>query len=543
MKRTSLGRTVSYLLVLTMIFGLVMAQGVATYAEGDMVEDEVSFARTFPETTNITRVFADQLPTVNYLTPEQLEFIATRFVGAQKLTLPTTLAIREIHPNFLMLHYHLAVWQSAVPYIIDGINWGNDYDEVTKHEDWFMHRFNPETGEVYKNEENRVYAFDDHKYLMNIMNEEYYQYLKDKLIRQSRAGEYDGVFLDSYHTAVLNWYLQNYPEYAGTSAAFGTYPEPGENMSWKEASEIFMARLTRDLNEAGLYSLPNLGNFNTGWDDTDYTISNGGMTESAFSYGNSFYDWQLGMNGHLKVINKDKINMCQEYLSDPWSYERRLYYLGNYLLLRGKYTYLYYFYDTTMSYYPEYELDLGAPLVSAGDNIDNLASNGLYIRDFEKGKAIVCPPGVNPVQYQVPDDAEYMKVSVRGTGEIAQDGTISGWIEFVPVSGSVTVNPRTSLILVKDPSINWACAPQFAAAFDFFKSNGMLQGEISNLIENLFRQAQHHLNKGSVQQAAKFMEKIARHLNNPEVEGYVADNAKYTLTAYADALARTWEAK
>ena len=40
-----------------------------------------------------------------------------------------------------MLHYHLAIWQSApsVDFILDGMTWSNDYPTVTTHESWFWH--------------------------------------------------------------------------------------------------------------------------------------------------------------------------------------------------------------------------------------------------------------------------------------------------------------------------------------------------------------------------------------------------------------------
>jgi hypothetical protein len=463
-KRNVFKRAAAYILVLAMLFTLASVQMVSAGTEEDAEASEAlesPFARVFPDATNKTMIFVDQLPTINSLTPEQVEFIATHYVGAQKLTVPTTDAIRAINPDFIMLHYHLAIWQSYVDYIVDGYNWANDIEDVWEFDEWFMHRFDPDTGEVFPGEDNRVYAFDDHKYLMNIMNEDYYQFFKDKMIRQCRAGKYDGIFLDSYHTAVLNYYLQQYPEYSGTTASFSTYPELGDNMSWQQASEIFMRRLTDDLNDEGIYTLPNLGNFCTAWDKTDYTISNGGMTESAFNYG-SLYDWKLGMNGHLKLVANDKIDICQEYLPDQWSYERRLYYLGNYLLLRGKYTYLNYFHDSTFRYYPEYDLDLGAPITFAGDNIDNLEQNGLYVREFEKGTVIVCPRGAEPASYEIPNDAIYKKVKVSGTGVVDEDGNYDGSLSYEPVEGTITLNPWQAVILVKEAAA--LTAPELVSA-------------------------------------------------------------------------------
>ncbi len=81
-------------------------------------------------------------------------------VGTQKLTLAESQPLRALAPNFLVLHYHLAIWQSApsVTFIVDGMNWGNDYPTVTMNESWFWHN---QAG-------TRVAAIDDGKLLMNV---------------------------------------------------------------------------------------------------------------------------------------------------------------------------------------------------------------------------------------------------------------------------------------------------------------------------------------------------------------------------------------
>src|SRR5204862_6132802 len=87
--------------------------------------------RPWPDSTAATRVLADQLP--SGLTAGQRQFVVTHMVGTQKLTLAESQPLRALAPNFLVLHYHLAIWQSAptVTFIVDGMSWGNDYPTVT----------------------------------------------------------------------------------------------------------------------------------------------------------------------------------------------------------------------------------------------------------------------------------------------------------------------------------------------------------------------------------------------------------------------------
>lgn len=520
---------------LFMIAGLMAITGCGAQ-KSDAAKDTGSFRRTFPETTEKTRVFADQLPPVSDYSEKQMKFIAKNYTGAQKMALSFTTLIRKYNPNFIMLHYQLAIWQSYVNYIIDGENWGNDLDKVSEHDDWFMHRFNPDTGEVYTGKDNWVYSFDDHKYLMNITNEDYYQYYKNKLIEQCKAGQYDGVFLDSYHTAVLNFYLQNYPEYTGTSAGMSTYPELGKNVSWKEASEKFMKRLTADLNKAGIYSLPNLGNFNTGWDTTDYTIPNGGMTEGAFNYG-SLADWQSGMNGHLKLADKNLIDICQVSLSSgDTSFDERLYYLGNYLLLRGKYTYINLLSDnSSFNYFPEYDLDMGKPLKSAGKNIDSLKKGGLYVRNFKNGMVIVCPTGAEPAEYKVPDGS-YKKVVLQGGGLIGNDGTISGFISFEPVNGSISLQPGTAAIIMKNPSVTAAYIPQLQAAVDYSVGAGEISRTLADKLGEKLSDAGEKLDNGKAKDAKTIINDCIRLLDDNKSK--IGENARTTLPLYAKAIGR-----
>src|SRR5580700_1593477 len=97
------------------------ATGAAASATGDG-----GSGRAFPDTNATIAILADQFPSMN---GAQTQFAATHYVGTEKQLLAVTQALRAVNPNFLVLHYHLSMWQSAptTDFIVDGTSWGNDY--------------------------------------------------------------------------------------------------------------------------------------------------------------------------------------------------------------------------------------------------------------------------------------------------------------------------------------------------------------------------------------------------------------------------------
>ncbi len=63
-------------------------------------------ARDFPDTSNGIFVFDDQLDT-GAMSEAQFAFAATHVVGTQKIVVSAVRRLRQINPNFLVLHYRL----------------------------------------------------------------------------------------------------------------------------------------------------------------------------------------------------------------------------------------------------------------------------------------------------------------------------------------------------------------------------------------------------------------------------------------------------
>lgn len=389
--------------------------------------------REFPDTSNRIAIFADQLPAMS---GEALRFAATHYVGTQKMSLDMTRALRRVNRNFLVLHYKLAMWQSRVNYIIDGSRWGNDFSEVNKHESWFWH--NPDGQRVASNQ--------DRKLLMNVANPEFRTYWKNVLAAQVDAGEYDGVFFDSASPSLLQWEarLPPDPRFAGRGARDFAFPEFG-GRSWIAAWEDWMTDLDTFMSRRGTPLIPNVGALTTGWDNTNYSVTAGVCLESFGEPGFDPVDWVSATNQTLDLVNRDRIILMENTLGSPNEVARRKYLLANYLIVKGRFTYLTYFASpNTFDWYPEFDLDLG-PARTAPKSVDELAYQGLYRRDFEKGIVLINP---TTRAVDVTLEASFKLVKPVGGGPLDGRGRPQGSTTTTPVT-TLTLPAKTAEILLR----------------------------------------------------------------------------------------------
>ncbi|HMC95454.1 MAG TPA: putative glycoside hydrolase, partial [Polyangia bacterium] len=122
----------------------------------------------------------------------------------------------------------------------------------------------------------------------------------------------------------------------------------------------------------------------------------------------------------------------------------RLYYLANYLLVRGDKTYIDYFAGGPLEWYPEWGIDLGAP-VKTGATVADLAVGGAYEREFAKGWAAV-NPGASSVTLTFPAGARL--ATPQGGGAIDAAGDEPGTIAYTAVT-SVTLPAHAAAIVLK----------------------------------------------------------------------------------------------
>jgi hypothetical protein len=408
--------------------------GVAA-AEFALPPDPPKPRRAFPDTSATIAILADQLP--GGLTAAQQRVVADRFVGTQKLTLELSHPLRALKPGFLVLHYHLAIWQSApgVSFIVNGRTWGNDYPEVDKHEAWFWHNANGQ----------RVASRIDKKLLMNVGDAGFTKYWADSIVEQVRSGDYDGVFADSASPALLPWEANTPPEprLAGSGARHNRFAELG-GRTFVEAWQSFIISLDAALAAHGVPLIPNTGAFVTTWDPTRYDLTAGVFVEGFADPGFTEPDWKASTNRLLSLADKSKIIILQNYLRSTQDLERRRYYLANYLLVKADRTYLDYFANSPLEWYPEWSLDLGRAL-STAKTVADLAFGGIYRRDFVRGAAIVNPSGA-PVTVMLATPMK--RVEPVGGGAIDANGALLGAVHSVIV-GSIVVPAHGAEVLLK----------------------------------------------------------------------------------------------
>lgn len=74
-----------------------------------------------------------------------------------------------------------------------------------------------------------------------------------------------------------------------------------------------------------------------------------------------------------------------------------------------------------------------------------------------------------------------------------------------------------------------------------YQANGELTGPLVGKLENSLRQAEHHLEKGSVVQALKFIEQYQSELNHSRNTANISDHARLNLSHKAELLMGMWE--
>jgi hypothetical protein len=417
---------------------VVASTGAPEAAEAGAEAQGAPLRREFPDATSAIRILTDQLP--GGMSEAQIRFAATHYVGTQKLTLNLSRPLRAINPDFLVLHYRLAMWQSAphVNYITAGNTWSNDFPFVTRHESWFWHNASGK----------RVASSQDGKLLMNIADPGFRAYWRDSIAQQVESGDFDGVFLDSASPALLQWEARSPLDrrLLGTGARFHRFPEFG-NRSWIQVWEDWIGELDRSLASRGIPLIPNVGTLSTSWDNADYSRTAGVFCEGFLDPGLSTGDWRSAANQTLTLASRGKIVILQNYLASPDDLQKRMYLLGSYLLVKGSRTYLEYFASSPLEWYPEWNLDLGAPRTSA-QSIDAMAWHGVYRRDYDKGVVLV-NPSARAVDVRL--DRPMRLVNPIGGGAVGRDGTAPGRIDTSVVS-AIRLEPKSAVVLLHRPS-------------------------------------------------------------------------------------------
>jgi hypothetical protein len=369
---------------------------------------------------------------------EQYKFSAEHYVGCQKITRREARKIRKYNPNFIVLHYRLGIGlgyktQGEWIEIIEGDEWAREWPSEEKIQDeWF-----------FKWKGRRVLNTEWGYYLMELNNLSWRDYWTEEVLKQMKLNENDGLFADSFSV----------PNYLGGAAFAPSLPEIDEEFeeSWSKRLEDFVGYVKKKFGK-DFYLIPNVGSWINSRDRTNYQGADGVMVEGFAAEGEeSFYevsDWKLQMDRVLSLAKRDKILILQSYISEPENVNLRLFYLANYLLVKGKYSYVNIEYGFEPEYFPEYEIDLGKPEEGLPADIDELFNRrwGVYVRRYENGLVLLNPTANSK---RVVFNRTYKVAEPKGGGNVPLSGDISSWVvEYRPVR-EVTLKPHQGAILLK----------------------------------------------------------------------------------------------
>jgi hypothetical protein len=386
-----------------------------------------------PDTTIGIHLFADQLnPGVS---DAIVKFTAMHFAGTQKMLAAENARYSAINTRWLLLHYRLGASSGPVNYI-HGDTWSSDFATVTTHEDWFMH-----------NENNaRHYETTDQWYINDPTSSGFRDYWTSSVIDDMRATGSLGVFADSFEAGISGYGVTD-PDtrFDGTNPANPAYWTNGDTWIDQKKEWIDYVEATFAATPEHFLFVPNIGAMITGWANVDYSTIDGAMLES-FGYHLAASDWVLGMNRALKLAGAGKFIIVQSY---PNTLADRQFLVATYLLLKGKHTFVN-LAGSGVTYFPEYELDFGAPVTSTPQDVSAYASAGAYRRDFAHGSVIVNPSASS---VSVSLGTTLYQISSTGGGPVGDadlDGNgnyIGGSLTSSAVT-SVTLAPQTAALLL-----------------------------------------------------------------------------------------------
>jgi hypothetical protein len=365
-------------------------------------------------TSNAIGVFSDQLP--DGMPTALVSFAAVHYAGAQKLGATLTTALKTRNPRFFMIQYRLGLGLGRHTQIRFGNQWVNE---------WPTH---PQARWFYFWHGQRVFQSWGW-YLMNPDDASWRTYYVRQLRAQIATTHADGVFMDS--TSVPNGFGAD-----TFTPKLPAYDPPWE-LQWTRRIERWLPYVQ---SHVGKPVIVNAGSWVTTRDRTRYDAAAGVMIEG-FATGLAPVDWELELTRALGLVRKDRVVICQSY-PDTGDVDARMFDLASYLLIKGAHTYLNFGEGIRVTWFPEYDLDLGAAVDPPGLRRDQ----GAFVRRFANGLVVV-NPGDSTIHYTLP--AAMNQVVPVGGGAVPDDGRLpAAWhLQETPVS-SLTLEPRRGAVLL-----------------------------------------------------------------------------------------------
>ena len=410
-------------------------------------------ARSLPDTRDGVYIWADQLDAD---TDAENRFAALHYVGSQKLTRGRIDRLRAHNPGFVVVQYHKAYGVDQGGNVIEPNEWGPDISKLDAYiaahpedgaeEEYYLH-WNDGSGEQRVE---HYYRGHMEFYLADIRHEGYRKYMTSETLRRCREIGFDGTFFDVAYFPWYDYRPQNWYEYLPMS-----WPAIPECASyWNELAEPFW-RYVQDAyhsEENDWYCLSNCGTMITGWYDPTYLDSiDGAMSEGFMTYQGAIMgaNWELSASRILKYLTGNgKILIAQPSI-EASDLELRAWCIANYLLLKNHKSF-YYNVNTgaKVSWWPEYEIDLGAYLQAPPRNVEDLRvpdTDSLYRRMYERGLVLV-NPGDEPQPYVLTGPMRRYRFFGGGSLVEGEKPDMDLTLDE-EVSGRISVQPGEAMIL------------------------------------------------------------------------------------------------
>jgi hypothetical protein len=405
--------------------------------------------RPLPDSWDRTVVFADQVwSTTGSPTPTAAEaqWIVDHYAGTQKVLLGVAQQLRALDCNFLLLQYHICWGYNRSVGNIDAAGDWSDTEPNTDAEDALImseYLFRTVegtpvllTGEYPHNWTDPQSGWQDY-----FADETLERTFDPAGLRGAGGADYwDGTFGDvCVHpfSESVDWWTGY--GYAGRQRdAYQEY--------WGPRANDFLAEVARRYDEEGAipkkaYFIANSDTMVTATLDgpyaeregpgedrpyhIDYRLVDGVMVENFQAPGGWFGrdDVLLSMRNVVKLAKRDKVTILQTGFDegDP-AYREALF--STYYLLRGHRSYVYFmgYSAPEIQWWPEYDIDLGAPAGDyPNDPLDLDAGSGVLVRRFERGAVLLNPEDSSGA---VDLGAPYRRVACTGGGAAFEtDGT------------------------------------------------------------------------------------------------------------------------
>jgi len=422
-----------------------------------------------PSTRRYVLVWKDQLAdAVQTISQAQKQFIVTHYVGTQKVFKSQIDEYRQLNPDFLVLVYHLAYGLNGadqtnpVGNIVGPNTYGQeDTDVFTPYVT--AHSLTREN--AYQHGQNTGFTSDrifypDPFWLMDVTSTEWRQYLSETLVGWAQTfatTESTGVFFD---VAFHPWYGYQpaawWTQAAGGSShtALATWWNPRATQYFDDLRAAFAPRN----GHARYLVIPNpdalVDEEPAFLDGTD-----GVFTENWQNAMGDAGSWSTSLGRICKYVTSvGKLWMADDTADGTTlTMQQRELLIGSYLLVKNGTSYIM-FGNSDITWYPEYEIDLGGYVAEPPADLEALrvagtggGAGGLYRRDYVAGTVLVNSSS-GPLSTTLPKATKLAEWS--GGGAVDAAGTLPtyslAYTTDVP-AGTVQV-PAMSVMILQDPS-------------------------------------------------------------------------------------------